>query len=210
MKIMKTTYIYIAILLLVVTGSAVLAQSSAPRASPSMKLSTSVLEQRYIRGDDDLCAVELELNLQFLNTGHSPLLVTKYLAGISHVWVGKSETLVKEKKFEQSSNLSIFYVPKGEIDEIELGDFSLLQPGDSFEAVDTVVLFTPYDAGKTIQGSISVGKHVLQVKILPVFWNQEISENLRKKFHQYGTLWDSPIVSEPMEFTIHKGEKCSD
>ena len=210
MKIMKTTYIYIAILLLVVTGRAVLAQSSAQSASSSLKLSTSVLEQRYIRGDDDLCAVELELNLQFLNTGHSPLLLTKYPAGISHVWVAKSETVAKEKKFEQSSSLSTFYVPNKEIDEIELGDFSLLQPGDSFEVMDTVVLFTPYDARKRIQGSISVGKHVLQLKVLPVFWNQEISEDLRKKFQQYGTLWDSPIVSEPMEFTIHKGEKCSD
>ena len=207
---MKTSYIYIAILLLFVTGSVVLAQSSAQSASSSLKLSTSVLEQRYIRGDDDLCAVELELNLQFLNTGHSPLLLTKYLAGISHVWVAKSETVAKEKKFEQSSSLSTFYGPNKEIDEIELGDFSLLQPGDSFEVVDTVVLFTPYDARKRIQGSISAGKHVLQVKILPVFWNQEISEDLRKKFQQYGTFWDSPIVSEPMEFTIHKREKCSD
>src|SRR3954451_13943858 len=76
-------------------------QREADSNSPSLKLTTKIIEQKYCDNDySDMAMLSLSLQLTYTNVGQRPLILYKDSNLIYYVLVGSNERNLRHKQYE--------------------------------------------------------------------------------------------------------------
>ena len=88
--------------------------------------------------------------------------------------------------------------------------FIVPSSGASYKTEDETRVFAVRGDVREIVGGVKSGDHVLQLEVST--WNEsaEIAKTLREKWSSNGVLWDRPVRSLPMPFTVPKQRRVRD
>jgi hypothetical protein len=193
--------------LLLLAGATALAQANANTTKPSLRLTTSITEQRYCEsGYPDMAQVSMSLELTYTNVGEGPVILYKGSNLAHFIRVSLNEQNARDKKYELDQHVGwVSSVEPIQAEDSEPGsEFAVLFPGESYKA-KTDILF-PVGLGRSDQ-FLKPGKYVMQIVVEA--WRGENGRlgRLRDKWEKSGFLWGSPVESEPMPIEVEKEPK---
>lgn len=179
------------------------------REEPSLKLTTSIIDQKYCKGDTELDGARMYLRLRFANTGKQPLILYKGSSNISRLMISRNEEDAKVRRFEVEASLT--QVTSGSRINVKGSSpgkmFVILQPDESFETRTVAGVFVSRDESRQISGAVKAGEHVLQIEIPTWPGSDDLAVKLRQRWRRNGYLWYVPVISEPMVFRIPEQRK---
>ncbi|MCP9496802.1 MAG: hypothetical protein MSG64_20385 [Pyrinomonadaceae bacterium MAG19_C2-C3] len=181
-------------------------QPSISRQNSPLRLSTSIVSQKYCAGDAELDSLQTELRLCYTNVGQQPLILYKGSNNISRVMVSRSAAEAAAGRFE--ANGSVTSITDGSHAETEgavPGEaFIVLPPGASYQTeADIAVLVARGDTSK-VAGAVAAGEYVLQVEVPTWSESDDLAKKLRHRWRQSGFLWYDPLTSIPMPLKVEK------
>jgi hypothetical protein len=193
------------VLTLLLSGS-LFHQTEADSNSPSLKLTTKIIEQKYCDDDySDMATLSLSLQLTYTNVGQRPLILYKGSNLIYYVLVGSNEQNLRNKQYEANMHVG-WITSKTKLREgAKPGkEFIVLTSGESCQMEGDVSI--PIDLDGTTQ-FLKSGEHVLQV--VTETWPRTEAQfhQLQKKWNGIGLLWDKNVRSDPMPFSVEKRPK---
>jgi hypothetical protein len=174
--------------------SAAAVRPSVETRSPSVTTVLRTIE--YCKSDDETDSAKLSLSFIVTNTGPAPL-VHLGRATVVRAMASRTKAELTQQRFETEWVGTLIF---GEGRE-KAGDLSVLQPGAHFEFSDAVTLLAAR-AGASPRGMLQPGSHWLQLQLLPINAAAMDLERVRAAAKSRGTLWETAVLTQPMEFTI--------
>jgi hypothetical protein len=164
-----------------------------------LQLSTTITKQRYCSDQ----TVQLHIRPKYTNFANTNVILFKYGAVQYQYSASRTEKAALAGTHEVVISPMLGFA--GQNDPNFTGEpdptlFTILKPGQSYVANDTILLFSLSD-GKT---GLRAGKHFLRLHASPWPWPTGIgsTEELRARWDHLGRLWTKDILSDPMEFTV--------
>ncbi len=204
-------------LLLTLVLACVLLSAGAPAAdviaieSP-LRLSIKVEGEQYCTGDSELDGLRLKTRLVYTNHGKEKLILYKGSTTISRLMISRTVADAAAKRFEVDSSITSA-TSGGEKcyrGRVPSTCFVSLQPNASYEVETTIRLFVVRGDAREITGAVMSGDHVLQVEVPTWHESDKLAEQLARRWQQNGTLWSTPVTSEPLLFTVKKEHQAVD
>ena len=187
-------------------------QSATGIDGPALELTTEILKQDYCVGDAELDAVRMKLRFTYTNKSKRPLIL--YKGGlIGKIMVSRDLPAAKANHFEIDASLE--QMTSGGEDCYQRTPFPtkcfiVLPPGASYQAEDETRVFVVRDDVREIAGAVKSGDHVLQLEVGTWNESQETAKVLAAQWSSNGVLWDQPLRSLPMPFTVPKQRRVLD
>jgi hypothetical protein len=176
-----------------------------PPPELSLKLSTSIIEQRYCNwGEDDYDSLYMKLRLKYTNVGSHPLILYKD-GFIEQELISNTAEDAAAGQLRASS-----YAPisgeRHEVDNALLDQvFTILPPGGSYEAGEAKVsIYAAHSSQGEAAGYLKPGDYVLQVRVSLWPKTQTSREALHEQWQERGYLWSNDVISTPMAFKVEK------
>lgn len=196
--------------ILLIATVLLLAASASPQteSDPSLRLTTSIVAQKYCAsaGYTDMAMLRLSLRLTYTNVGAKPLIVYRGAGLMHYVLVSANEEAARNRQYE--TDMHVGWVTSGpELNEGSKpgNEFVVLRPGANF-IIDDVDESIPIDLNSTTE-FLKPGQHVLQGVIETWPGDEKQFERLSKKWASVGLLWSRNVRSEPMPFSVDKNPK---
>jgi hypothetical protein len=180
----------------------------------SLEVNPKVISQRFCRGESGVGAIWLNLRLQVINGTDKKLIVQK---NIGRAWyrtiVARDKEALAKGVYESDPEIEFMSGEaevRGPSDMVPGADFTILEPGKSFETesfVDVVVAVgAPSPLNKEL---IRTGNHVLQLKLST--WPYVVRpESFREKWKKYGKLVYESVKSEPLALSVPQDSEFQD
>lgn len=174
----------------------------------ALQLDTSVVETRYCSPSN----LEVNLRLEFKNTGAAVLLFPKNSLVMSRYMVSRTLKAASRKDYELdvSPMVNTALMPKLDTEAAfdNLG-FEILKPGDSYATNRKFRIPFVSHRHAVTQDSLRPGDYFLQIKVWTSYESPLVVEKLRSRWRQEGYLWSDPLTSSPMPFAIPRKQKVS-
>lgn len=183
------------------------AQTAGGQHTRPLRLTTSIVEQRYCRNDDGSLALSLRLRLRYTNVGHQPVILYKGSKLIHRHTTSRDLKDAEAGQFTSDYSLTIYSGGGIEINESSLDSlFVTLQPEAPYEreALNVVVLPVTSGAAGTAPATLRPGEYVLQVTTSTWPESEELAQELRTRWQQRGLLWTDVVTSMPMPFKVEE------
>jgi hypothetical protein len=182
------------------------AKVDTPQGRPPLQLTTSIVNQRYCAGDEDLDSLQLELRLCYTNIGRQPLILYKGSNNISCVMASHNAEDAAAGRFEANGSVTTVTAESHvEIEAAAPGEmFLVLPPGASYETEAEVSVLVARGGVSQVAGAVTAGEYVLQVKVPTWTESDDLAKKLRRRWRQGGFLWFEPITATPMPFRVEK------
>lgn len=175
-----------------------------------LRLTTSIIEQEYCRGDADLDVLQVKLCMQYTNMSQQPVVLYKG-SDISRVKVSRNTEDAAAQRFEVNASITNYYGENNTTVAAKPGsDFVILPPGGSYNRISSLSVFVLRDGTDELPGAIAAGEHVLQVESST--WNESLNlaKELQQRWRQYGRLKYEPIVSIPVTIKVKEDRSVVD
>ena len=181
-----------------------------------LKLTTSLVSQRFCAGDAEVSFLRMKLRLRYINVGDRPIILDKGSNYSSGFTVSKTiaDAAGGKPELVQPDGTIVTYPDEPRFTKNQRLDssFVVLQKGSSFDTTCEVVVAFAMDDEAAPPGTIKKGEHVLQVEVVTWWDSPELAEELAAKWKKRGYLWHQIVESEPMPFRIDKNvelENCN-
>ena len=184
-------------------------KSSPPEA---LRLSVKVEGEQYCTGDSELDGLRLKARLVYTNHGKEKLILYKGSTTISRLMISRTLADAAAKRFEVDSSITSA-TSGGEKcyrGRVPSSCFVSLQPNASYEVETTIRLFVVGGDAREITGAVMSGDHVLQVEVPTWHESDELAVQVARRWQQNGTLWSTPVTSDPLLFTVKKEHQAVD
>jgi hypothetical protein len=206
-RVKKTLLLALVLACVLFTPGAPAANVIAIKSSPpeALRLSVKVEGEQYCTGDSELDGMRLKARLVYTNLGKEKLILYKGSTTISRLMISRTLADAAAKRFEVDSSITSA-TSGGEKcyrGRVPSNCFVSLQPNASYEVETTIRLFV-------VRGAVMSGDHVLQVEVPTWHESNELAEQLGRRWQQHGTLWSTPVTSEPLLFTVKKEHQVVD
>lgn len=184
---------------------------AAANQKPSLQLTTRIVGQKYCKGDTDLDGVGLNLRLRYTNTGAQAIILYQGV-NVSALMVSRHKDGAAVGPFVVKSLLTwVSTESRVRVKDSSLGKmFVILQSGESFEAETLVRIFVTRDKSSQIAGAVNAGEYVLQIEIPTWPESNSLAVKYRHRWMHRGYLWYTPVVSQPMLFSVAEQRKPED
>jgi hypothetical protein len=114
-----------------------------------------------------------------------------------------------QQKYQRETVIySVFYGKPLEVTQVPNDLFIVIEPNRSHETEGVLYLVGESD----YPSAARVGNHYLRIKAKTWIDEPTLALTLKSKWASFGDLWAKPVISEPMQFIVKKGEnlvKCS-
>jgi hypothetical protein len=181
-------------------------QSKQGDKEPPLRLTTTVVTQRYCRQaeSDSSDNLRIKLRLRYTNDGRRPLVLYKHDNNVYREMISHSLEDATAQRYVW--DLSLTAVTDGRdvtiAGPIPSASFVVLQSGQCFETETETTIFIRRDStGRDADGLLS-GEYVLQVRVSTWPESEGLAEQLRSRWQGIGTLWFRDVTSVPMPFNI--------
>lgn len=185
----------------------VVGQTNSTEQEHPLRLTTSIISQRYCKGDAEIDVLQMDLRLCYTNIGKQPLILQKGSSDVFRVRVSRNTEDALSKRFEVDA--SVTRVTNGRGMNIEAPSpgklFVILSPGMSFETQADAFVNVAHSGASGIKGvTLDDGEYVLQLRVSTWPASESLAEQLHKRWKRSGVLWFNDITSAPMRFKVEK------
>jgi len=175
----------------------------ASREGQPIRLTGSLGEQTYCRGDRDTFSIHFRLALHAVNQTSDALIVIGNFGKADYtVQMARTAEELDEGKYEYNPNLDYFEdLPDAPRDADLSKEFIVLKPDDTFESTTNVAVVASHGLGRPARGTVTPGKHSMQVT-LSAWPYRDPPDETAKRWKQYGRLVAQPLTTEPIAIDI--------
>jgi len=176
-------------------------------AGAQLKLSTSVIEQRYsVEAGSKL--LRLTLNLTYSNTGNRAIMLDKKSSLVYRKLLSNSLKAASQSKYEYDESSSFIDVRSMQAAGLRLEKtpekeaFIILKPGESY-SLEKELILRLYDGTKDSEDFLHPGTRFLRVRVATCYYFAD-PLTYREKWRHEGYLWFQDVISEPMPLRVEK------
>jgi hypothetical protein len=184
--------------------------TTAPK--PVLKLTTSLVSQKFCVGDAEVSMLHMNLRLRYSNAGERPIILDKgsNVAPTFLVSGSVADALAGKRELIQSADIVTSEEPRFTKNQLLDESFVVLAKGSFFETNCEVVVGFAVDDQNPPNGTIKKGDHVLQIQVITWWESLALAEELSTKWKRRGYLWHEVVQSEPMPFKIDQRVQVED
>lgn len=182
-----------------------------------VKVTASVKEMRYCKGDNDVYTAQLRLALRYTNLGPGKAILykSKQPIGVVVGTIAGNAKALEEKHYEATFQYDQFNEPSRAPDSERpsANEFAILDPGVGYDLGGSVAVAVRFKAASVITGTIPPGDHAMTVEVVNWPFAPDDGKRLRMKWANIGTLHYEAIETPPFQFSIPpvpKLEDCSE
>jgi hypothetical protein len=199
------------------TSPKTFAQAYGSRDEVPIRVTTTVLSQRYCKepGSDVSTNLRMRLRLRYTNVGTQPLILYKHENTVFREMISRDPSAAAARKYVWDFSLTVVNEGKNAIVDTSVpsSSFIVLRPAQVFDAEAEVTIFVRGGAGVgNDSDGLLPGDYILQVSVSTWPDSEPLGKLLRTRWQNIGLLWFHDLTSEPMLFRIEKKqelEKCS-
>lgn len=171
-----------------------------PAQSSPFVLDGSVIAQRSCRGDGQMFAEHLTVRLTLRNKSDDTLIVL--LSG-SHndVQVAADSTRLGSGELEMDYEPDVIFATGGH-SGVTKDAFLVIEPHSLVPVPQAVLVALPVAIDSSIAGVAGPGDHVMTFSWDSQLRTEKEATRWRREFQKQGRLWNEPIRTQPIKFTV--------
>jgi len=208
---------FLAVLVTFLIGIAPWAASTSGKCNPSadkspLRLTITVLGQKYCAADEDMDTLHTRLLLTFTNVSSHPLILSRGSNQIFRTLVSKSmeDAAAGKRELDAVATWITSDSPNPPTYGKTPGDaFIILPPGGTFET-NTFVSLAVSRSDEAPPGAMRPGLHVLQIVVSTWSQSAERAKELAARWAKSGRLWHTAITSEPVVVQVDRERSVED
>lgn len=181
-------------------------EPSDVQQASQIRLTTSIVSQKYCDGDAEVDVLQMRLQLCYTNVGKQRLIFYKNGNLILRQMVSRNLRAATAGQYELDG--SITTLTSDDLKDVEEPvpgtAFVILQPGDTYKTKADIAIAVADTNLKQITGTLTAGDYLLQVTVGTWPELRSLGDKLHKRWRGSGFLWLDPITSTPMPFKVNK------